>query len=150
MNQSDLNEMPTVKFEKTHPDAQLPVRAHDTDVGYDVFAVQDTVIPAQGSNVVPVGIKVADIPTGYWFKVESRSGLGFKHGIFAHPGIIDTGYRGDCAIKLYNLSKDKEVVVKKGDRCAQFVFYYSLDVKMAWGATVSSDRGAAGFGSTGK
>jgi deoxyuridine 5'-triphosphate nucleotidohydrolase len=149
--QSDpnLKFLPVLKFEKTHPDAQLPSKNHESDTGYDVYSVEEKLIPARGSAVVNVGLKFADIPEGYWIKVESRSGLGFKYGVSAHPGIIDNGYRGDAGIKLYNNS-DTDYTVQKGDRIAQFVIYYALHMSVEWGNTVESSRGEKGFGSSGK
>jgi len=141
--------MPVLLFEKTHPDAKLPSKNHESDTGYDVYSIEDAVIPARGSAVINVGLKFADIPEGYWIKVESRSGLGFKHGITAHPGIIDNGYRGDAGIKLYNLT-DIPYSIKAGDRIAQFVVYMNIHMAVNWGTVQASDRGEKGFGSSGK
>jgi len=139
-----------LQFEKTHADAVLPVKNHATDTGMDVTCVEDFVIPAGGSAVVDVGLKVAFIEPGYWFKVEGRSGLGFKHGIMPHPGIIDEGYRGDASIKLYNLST-KDYIGSAGDRIAQFVAYVNHSVTVHEGvANDDSARGDKGFGSSGK
>jgi len=148
---SDLNltYMPVLLFEKTHPDAKLPSKNHDSDTGYDVYSIEDKIVPARGSVVVNVGLKFADIPEGYWVKVESRSGLGFKHGITAHPGIIDNGYRGDAGIKLYN-STDALYEIKAGDRIAQFIVYMNIHMQVEWGTGQASTRGEKGFGSSGK
>ena len=145
----NLAYMPVLKFEKTHPDAKLPTKNHESDTGYDVYCVEDKVVPARGSVVVAVGLKFADIPEGYWIKVESRSGLGFKHGITAHPGIIDNGYRGDAGIKLYNLT-DTDYAVKKGDRIAQFVVYMNIGMQIEEGNVQETSRSDKGFGSSGK
>jgi deoxyuridine 5'-triphosphate nucleotidohydrolase len=148
---SDLNLqfMPILKFEKTHPDAKLPAKNHESDTGYDVYSIEDKIVPARGSAIVGVGLKFADIPEGYWIKVESRSGLGFKHGITAHPGIIDNGYRGDAGVKLYNLT-DTDYQVKAGDRIAQFVVYMNIGMQVEWGTAQTTSRGEKGFGSSGK
>jgi dUTP pyrophosphatase len=81
--------------------------------------------------------------------VEGRSGLGFKHGIIPHPGIIDQGYRGDAGIKLYNFT-DKDYEVKAGDRIAQFVVYKNYNIEVYEGDIIKSKRGESGFGSSGK
>jgi len=148
-NISELDYMPTVKFAKITEDAILPTKNHKSDTGFDIYATETIVIPAKGSAVVPVGIKVAFIPPGYWFKIESRSGLGFKHSLMAHPGIVDCEYRGDCGVKLYNFS-DIDYIIKAGDRCAQIVFYLNLDLTLEWGKVEESVRGEKGFGSSGK
>lgn len=145
----NLAYLPVLKFEKTHPDAKLPSKNHSSDTGYDVYSVEDKVIPSRGSAVVGVGLKFADIPEGYWIKVESRSGLGFKHGIMAHPGIIDNGYRGDAGIKLYNLT-DSDYEVRSGDRIAQFVVYMNISMGVEFGKVQDTQRGEKGFGSSGK
>lgn len=148
-NDPNIQFLPILKFEKTHDLAKLPTKNHESDTGYDVYSIEDRVIPSRGSAVVGVGLKFASIPEGYWVKVESRSGLGFKHGIFAHPGIIDCGYRGDAGIKLYNLT-DKDYEVKTGDRIAQFVIYLNFSMPVEWGKVENTARGEKGFGSSGK
>lgn len=148
-DKSLVDYMPKVVFVKSDPNAQLPKKNNPTDTGYDVFATQSVVIPAKGCAVVPIGIKVGHIPDGYWFKVESRSGLGFKHDLMAHPGIIDCEYRGDCGVKLYNFSHT-DYTIQVGDRCAQFVFYLNIDLALEFGESRASNRGEKGFGSSGK
>lgn len=144
---------PTLKFKKTHEDAVLP-RANNCDAGtgdsgYDLTAVENVVIPKQGCNVVPVGLKLADITPGYWFRIEPRSGLGFKHSIQPHLGVIDNGYRGDLGVKLYNFDNTTEHRVKKGDKIAQFVVYPLIQPRMSFTDEVStSARGEKGFGSS--
>lgn len=139
----------TLRFKKTNPNATLPTKNNESDTGFDVYCVEDKFIPARGSDTVDVGLEFAYITPGYWVKVEGRSGLGFKHGISPHPGIIDNGYRGNAGIKLYN-NTDIDYRVKAGDRIAQFVVYKNYDVTVEEGDTEESDRGASGFGSSGK
>lgn len=140
-----------LSFIKTNNLAKLPSKNNESDSGYDVYCVETKIIPAMQSAIVDVGLKFANIPKGYWIKVESRSGLGFKYGIMAHPGIIDNGYRGDAGIKLYNLT-NKDYTVNAGDRIAQFVLYPlapSFNVTFSDIATEST-RGESGFGSSGR
>ena len=148
---------PLITFVKTHPDAQLPKASNSEigtgDSGYDLVAVEDTVIPWHqrhpGSAVVPVGRTLAYIEKGFWFRIEPRSGLGFKHSLQPHLGIIDNGYRGDLGVKLYNFS-EKQYTVKKGDRIAQLVVYPLTQPQCEWAdEVVESDRGDKGFGSSG-
>jgi len=143
-----------VKFLKTHDDAILPKVNNNAwatgDSGYDIFSVEDVVIPARGTTVAPVGITVADISPGYWFRIEPRSGLGFKHNIQPHLGVIDNQYRGDLGVKLYNFS-DTDVTIEKGKAVAQFVVYPLLQVDVDWSEEVTeTNRGAKGFGSSDK
>lgn len=82
-----------IKFVRTHPDAKLPKANNPSpltgDTGYDIYSVEDKIIPAKGNAVIDVGLKVGYITPGYWFTIAPRSGLGFKHSIQPHLGIID-------------------------------------------------------------
>jgi dUTP pyrophosphatase len=154
--QIPANGMPSltdIKFVKTHPDAVLPTRNHNCpftgDSGYDITAVEDMVIPARGAAVVPVGLKLAYLPISMWIRIESRSGIQFKHGIQAFNGIIDNQYRGDMGIRLLNHT-DKDYTVKKGDRVAQLVIYSLIALEPSWSEEVhETERGEKGFGSSG-
>ena len=143
---------PRVKFVKTHPDAQLPKASTvgtigTGDTGYDLTAVEDVQISRCG--LVPVGLTLAYIENGFWFRIEPRSGLGFKHSLQPHLGVIDNGYRGDLGVKLYNFGSDA-YQVKKGDRIAQFVVYPLIQPQCSWADEIAeSDRGDKGFGSSG-
>jgi deoxyuridine 5'-triphosphate nucleotidohydrolase len=145
----NIQYLPILKFEKSHENAKLPTKNHESDTGYDVYSVEGKTVPARGSAIINVGLKFAYIPEGYWVKVESRSGLGFKHGVTAHPGIIDNAYRGDAGIKLYN-NTDHDYEVKAGDRIAQFVIYMNIHMPVEWGQAQVTDRGEKGFGSSGR
>lgn len=146
---------PRIKFKKTHPDAKLPSSKDAEDInfgdtGYDLYSVEDTVVPKKGSVIVNVGLMLADMHPGIWVRIEPRSGLGFKSGIQPHLGVIDNGYRGDMGVKLYNFS-DEDYSVNVGDRIAQLVVYPLFRPRMEWSDDITnSDRGDSGFGSTGK
>lgn len=143
-----------LQFLKTHEDAQLPsckrIDQFTGDTGYDLHSVEPAIIEPGGSEVVPVGLTLADISPGYWFKIEARSGLGFKHGIIPFGGIIDNQYRGDLAVKLFNHGK-QPVYLEKGDRIAQIVVYPLIQPSVSWAKEVSeTERGQQGFGSSGR
>lgn len=141
--------LPKMLFEKTHPDAVLPRKNFETDTGWDLFAVESQLVPGLHTAVVPVGLKLAYLEPGYWIRVESRSGLSFKNSVLAHPGVIDQNYRGDLGVLLYNHGHE-DYEVKKGDRIAQLAVYYNIHMQTGWGVAQSTDRGAQGFGSSGK
>lgn len=153
MNKSLLEEAfgrkPRVLFEKTHPNAVLPSKSNRQDVGWDLHAVEDAVIPAKSQNNVNIGLTLAYLDEGYWFKIESRSGLAFKNDIVAFAGIIDNTYRGNIGIKLFNFG-NSDYHIKAGDRVAQMVIYMeNIDFDVQWGKIVNTTRGSGGFGSTG-
>lgn len=142
-----------IKLIKTHKDAVLPAANNKEpgtgDTGFDLVAVESATIQNCDSVVVPVGLTVADITPGYWFRIEPRSGLGFKHNIQPHLGVIDNGYRGDLGVKLYNFGKNT-YTVNKGDKIAQLVVYPLLQPVFEFTEEITGTaRGAKGFGSSG-
>ena len=143
----------SVKFKKTHPDSVLPQANNNQlatgDTGYDLIAVEDVKISCGKSEVVPVGLTLADISPGYWIRIEPRSGLGFKHSIQPHLGVIDNGYRGDLSVKLYNFHDKLDYMVSKGDKIAQLVVYPLIQPTFTFTDEVTETiRGENGFGSS--
>ena len=142
-----------VKVVKTHPDAVLPTannkEAGTGDTGFDLVAVDQVSIPVGSSAIVPVGLTLADITPGYWIRIEPRSGLGFKHSLQPHLGVIDNGYRGDLAVKMYNFHDMTDALIKKGDKIAQLVVYKLHQPTFEFVDEVThTNRGAKGFGSS--
>lgn len=144
---------PVVRLKKTHPDAVLPQANNKEpgvgDTGFDLVAVDTVDISRASSEVVPVGLTLADIDPGYWIRIEPRSGLGFKHSIQPHLGVIDNGYRGDLAVKLYNFNNHTSYRVNKGDKIAQLVVYPLIQPVFEFADEVTETaRGDNGFGSS--
>ena len=138
-----------MSFVKTHPDAKLPEQPHNSDTGYDLYSVVEVTVPARGAAVIPVGLTLGYLTPGCWFRIEPRSGLGFKHNLQPHLGIIDNGYRGDLGVKLYNFS-DASVTLPKGSKIAQIVLYLHFTAKVTETNKIdNTERGKDGFGSTG-
>ena len=141
----------TLKFKRIHPDAVLPAYAHPSDAGMDMRSVADMTVPARGRALVPTGLVVL-LPPLYEAQVRPRSGLALKHGITVlnTPGTIDSGYRGEIGVILFN-SSDVDFQVKKGDRVAQVVIAPVTQPVIEEAQEIDeTDRGAGGFGSTGK
>jgi len=143
-----------IQFVKTHESARLPEKNYKDpltgDAGLDLFCTEDVIIPAGGSIVAPVGLKVAYITPGYWFRIEGRSGLGFVRGVQPHFGVIDNSYRGDLGVKLYNLT-DKSVLVEAGKGVAQIIAYEMIETDVSFVDEVKEgSRGEQGFGSSDK
>lgn len=144
----------TIKFVKTHESAVLPKFNHSDpytgDSGLDLVTVGDIMIPPRGWAIAPVGLKLGYITPGYWFRVEGRSGVGFKRHIFPHFGIIDNAYRGDMGIKLYNFGEEYQSF-KTGDKIAQLIVYPLIQADVEWtDQVVETARGEKGFGSSDK
>ena len=142
-----------IKFKQTHESAVLPKannKQQETgDSGFDLVSVASTRIMPNSSEEVDVGLTLAYITPGYWFRIEPRSGLGFKHNIQPHLGVIDNGYRGDLGVKLYNFSRTTAYDVEIGDKIAQLVVYPLIQPDMSFTeSVVDSERGDKGFGSS--
>jgi dUTP pyrophosphatase len=128
----------------------VPVYANIGDAGADLVANQAAVVPAKGRILVKTGLKLA-LPMGYVGLVHPRSGLALKHGITVlnTPGTIDSGYRGEVGVILYN-STDSDFEVQIGDRIAQLVIQkYETGVFNIVESLDETSRGDGGFGSTG-
>lgn len=143
-----------ISFVKTHENAKLPQRNNDQplvgDTGYDVYAVEDVNVRPHSTITIPIGLDIGYIEPGYWIRIESRSGLFFKHGINAFPGVIDCSYRGKLGAALIN-NTDTPYMVKAGDRIAQLVVYKLLEPIINWVETKDqTTRGDKGFGSSGR
>ena len=127
--------------------AKAPTRASAGAAGYDLYAAENAEIWSV-PTVVKTNVAVAIPPTHYG-RVCSRSGLSAKHGIEVGAGVIDSDYRGDIGVVLYNHSP-RLLKVKKGDRIAQLVLHRidTPDVVVVTDLETTT-RGAGGFGSTG-
>lgn len=139
-----------INTQKLHPDAILPKFQTEGAAAVDLHAVESYIIPPQSTVLVRSGLAF-EIPEGFVGLVCSRSGLALKSGIIVlnAPGVIDSDYRGDVGAALHNVS-DKIFEVKKGDRIAQFMVLPCFHLSYNEVASLSeTERGTAGFGSTG-
>lgn len=140
---------PTLSVMKLEDGATLPSRSNLSDAGYDLYAVEETVIPARGRALVRTGISMA-IPSGYAGLIWPRSGTAVKAGLDVLAGVVDSGYRGEVCVVLQNHS-DSDYTVRVGDRAAQMLIQNVSSVNIEQVETLDdSDRGTGGFGSSGK
>lgn len=129
-------------------DAYIPTRAHDTDAGLDLRSPETVYLPAHSGRTIDTGVHV-ELPRGTAGLLVSRSGLNVKNGIIS-TGLIDEGYTGSIAVKLYNHSTVPYKVIR-GDKISQLVIIPVLyeDIEIV-GELSETERGVKGFGSTGK
>ena len=109
--------------------ALMPKRGHATDAGLDLLSPVDTVIPAHGAVTVDTGVHIELPPNTAGF-LKSKSGLNVKHGITSE-GVIDVGYTGSVAVKLYNHS-GMDYTVRRGDKISQLVVSRSTLRSWCW------------------
>lgn len=128
--------------------ALMPTRGHITDAGLDLLSPIDTVVPAKGSITIDTGVHIELSPNTAGF-LKSKSGLNVKYGITSE-GVIDVGYTGSIAVKLYNHS-NIDYAVNRGDKISQLVVM-KIDIPplTAVESFKKTARGDNGFGSTGK
>ena len=133
---------------KVDAGAYVPVKAHESDAGYDLFAIWPDVVPAHESRLFDTGVHLA-IPRGYCGLLVSKSGLNVNCGITS-TGLIDSGYTGSIKVKLYNHSNE-DYHVQGGEKISQIVFLpcQDFDTELVM-ALANTERGDGGFGSTGK
>ena len=144
-----------VKIEKLRPGAVTPRGGSADAAGYDLYACpadgQSVTIAPHATAMIGTGLALA-IPAGYFGGVFARSGLASKQGLRPANcvGVIDADYRGECTVALHN-DTDEVRTVAPGDRIAQLVILPFLAAEFAEAdALDETDRGAGGFGSTGR
>ncbi len=124
-----------------------PTRAHPTDAGLDLYTPVDVVVPANGEVIIDT-LVAAEIPDGYVGLITSKSGLMAK-GITSR-GTVDASYRGHIRAVLFNHS-DTDYQFHRGDKVTQMVLLPIITPELEVVTELSeTDRGEAGFGSTGK
>lgn len=142
---------------KLDPWGKMPTQSHPyQDAGWDLYAPEDVVVPARrgilwwrhnGIVTINTGVHI-QLPKSTGGFIKSRSSM-FKRGILT-DGLIDRGYTGEIGVTLINMSR-KDYKIHKGDRIAQLVI---VDVMQSSWELVDeldeSERGANGFGSTGR
>jgi dUTP pyrophosphatase len=126
-----------------------PVRAHATDAGLDLRAKEDVLIRAGCSAAVGTGVH-AELPHDTAGILISKSGLNIKNDITS-TGLIDEGYTGEIIVKLYNHG-NKDYMVRAGDKITQLVIVPVLfeRIETVGSFTANTERGDAGFGSSGR
>lgn len=138
-----------LKIKKLHPDAIIPKFAHHNDAGMDLYSIKDYILKPGSVCCVGTGI-AAEFSDDYVALVWDKSGLSAKHTIITVGGVFDAGYRGEYNVGLLNLGS-KEYKVEKGDKVAQLLIQRIEHPNIQIVEELSnSERGANGFGSTGK
>ncbi len=133
---------------------QLPAYATPGSAGLDLRACLDTAITLKPgeTQLIPTGLAIHLADAGYAAVILPRSGLGHKHGIVLGNlvGLIDSDYQGQLMVSLWNRGQT-EFVVQPFERMAQLVIVPVVQAEFRVVDDFSeSDRGAGGFGSTGK
>jgi dUTP pyrophosphatase len=133
------------------PDARPPERTRPGDAGYDLRCVEPFALEPGERRLVPTGVALA-LPAGVAGLVVPRSGLAIEHGISVvnGPGLVDPNYRGELRVILVNLGAER-FEAAAGDRIAQLLLvpFVTPDMQLV-DELPASERGANGFGSSGR
>jgi len=141
-----------IRIKKLSSTAYLPAYAHGPheDAGMDLRASEAAILKPRIPLAVPTGLAI-ELPPGFEAQIRPRSGLALKSAITVpnSPATIDPGYRGEIRVIMLNLGR-VPYQVQRGDRIAQMVIAAYVGVDWVEEELGTSDRGAGGFGSSGR
>lgn len=138
-----------LQVQKLSETAVVPTRGTTESAGLDLYAAHATSVPAHGKALVKTDLAVA-IPFGHYGRIAPRSSLAWKHHIDVGAGVIDSDYRGNVGVVLFNHS-DVDVDINLHDRVAQLIIEKVAMLEVTEVKDLQeTQRGDGGFGSTGK
>ena len=147
----------TLNVYRTRETAKLPVRAHPSDAGMDIFYCPENhtgwiSIKPGGTTLLETGLKIS-VPEGYMLQIMNKSGVATKKQLVTGACVVDCGYDGEIFVNLHNIGTSPQVI-EPGQKIAQAVLVplcipelKEVDVDNIYGT--ETERGAGGFGSTG-
>ena len=142
---------------KVRETAKMPVRAHSTDAGMDLFYCPENhsgwvSIKPGGTTLLETGLKI-EVPQGYMLQIMNKSGVASKKQVVTGACVVDSGYDGEIFVNLQNIGT-KPQVLEVGQKVAQAVLIpiavpdlVQIDIDSVYGAATS--RGTGSLGSTG-
>ncbi len=148
MVQKKKNNM-NIQIKKLSDQAKIPTQGSKYAAGYDLYAAEEVLVNTMGRKLVKTNISIS-IPEGYYGRIAPRSGLAYKNGIDVLAGVIDSDYRGDIGVILFNSDHNLDFQVNVGDRIAQIIIEKCHSVN--WDTVENleaSVRSEKGFGSSG-
>ena len=127
----------------------IPKRGTPYSAGLDLFSPVDVSINPGERLLIKLNISI-ELPVGTFGHILPRSSLSLKNGIHVGAGVIDSDYRGNVGVVLFNLSSET-FCVSRGDRIAQMIVkrYEMVEPEEVFESS-ETERGSGGFGSTGK
>mgnify|MGYP001246086141 FL=1 len=148
-----MDESLEVMVARTDDGARLPTRGSEYAAGWDLYALEEYVVPFRKSVKLRTGLRVA-IPVGYEGQVRARSSLGSMGLILPHSiGTIDADYRGELFVLMTWIGEGESYKVNAGERIAQLLISPIPEVsfkEVSIEQLGDTKRGDGGFGSTGR
>ena len=138
-----------LKVKKLSRNARLPSKVNQDDAGWDLYASEDVIIEPSERVLIGTDIAMA-IPENYVGLIWDRSGMATKRGVHRFAGVIDSGYRGEIKVCLWNAS-DQHCIINKGERMAQLLVQPAPHLSLIEVQSLDyTERGGRGFGSSGQ
>ena len=142
-----------VMFAKLDPEASKPTQGTKSAAGWDLRALEETVVSKGTSTKIRTGLAVA-IPEGWEGQIRSRSSLGAKGMIMPNGvGTIDSDYRGELMVLATWIGEGNSITLEKGERIAQMLISpvpLTIFREVSFEQLSTTDRGEGGFGSSGR
>ena len=137
-----------LSIQKLNPDAKIPISPYKGDAGMDIFSVEELDIASGENKAIKTGLRLA-IPEGYAGFVWDKSGLALKNQLKTMAGVIDSNYRGEFMVVLFNLGKES-YHIQKGSKIAQLIVApIAAPEIVEEEIPIETERGEGGFGSSG-
>ncbi|UOX38766.1 dUTPase [Finch poxvirus] len=143
--------MSIVTVYKVTENATIPSKQSQWAAGYDLYSAYDYTVQPMDKELVFTDL-IISVPRGYYGRIAPRSGLAYNYFIDVGAGVIDSDYRGNVGILIFNFGKE-EFNICKGDRVAQIIFEKIAQPEIREALSIDAiditERGSCGFGSTG-
>ena len=136
---------------KLSENAVIPTKGSLNSAGWDLYASEECVIPAQGKAIIKTDIAIA-IPQGHYGRVAPRSGMAWKNHTDIGAGVIDSDYRGAIGVVMFNHGT-KDLKADRDNRVAQLIvekISTALLMEVPFQNLDITERGENGYGSTGQ
>lgn len=138
-----------MKIKKLNENIILPIKKREGDAGFDLYAPLSCIIPPGNMTQIKLGLSV-EINTDEVMLIQERSGMALNYHIFTIGNVIDSNYRGEISVMIYN-GGPNPVNIVQGERIAQFLILKLGNQEMIESNELSeTNRGSNGYGSSGK
>jgi dUTP pyrophosphatase len=97
------------------------VKGSTCAAGYDISSIDDAEVPAGERQLIHTGVFLHCCPPDYYVRIAPRSGLAAKHGVDVFAGVVDSDYRGEVIVVLFNSNRTAPLIINAGDRIAQLI-----------------------------
>ena len=138
-----------IRFKQLKEGGQKPLKKNEGDAGYDICSCENHLIEPMSRRLIGTGISL-QIPEGFYAHVSDRSGLALNSGAHCLGKIIDSTYRGEIGVIIYNTDMYTPIKIKSGQRIAQIIIKKYEKVEFEEEELELSERGEKGFGSSGE